>query len=255
MNQVVGTVRNHARRYRDLLDQQWSKTDWSRPQAEQVLRRMDQVLEQLPKARQQARQRILEGQAVPNAEKILSLYEADVHVIVRNKAGAPVEFANTLFLAENPQGLIIDWEFFAERAPADSDLLPRSVGRMEQAYGPILKAATADRAFDSKANQMGLAQEGIYNGVCPRSVQQLKERAKSWKFNRLQKRRGSTEGRIGIVKNVFLGAPMKSQGAKHRELRVAWTVLGHNLWVLARMQQRAEAEAAAQKAAAQKAAA
>jgi hypothetical protein len=87
---------------------------------------MDQVLEHLPKARQQARQRILEGQAVPNAEKILSLYEADVHVIVRNKAGAPVEFANTLFLAENPQGLIIDWEFFAERAPADSDLLPRS---------------------------------------------------------------------------------------------------------------------------------
>jgi hypothetical protein len=46
---------------------------------------------------------------------------------------------------------------------------------------------------------------------------------------------------------------MKSKGAKHRELRVAWTVLVHNLWVLARMQQRAEA--AAQKAAAQKAAA
>ena len=104
MDRLVGTVRNHARRYRELLDEHWERTDWTRPQAEQVLRRMDQVLEQLPKARQQARQRILQGELVPNEDKILSLYEADVHVIVRNKAGVEVEFGNTLFLAENPQG-------------------------------------------------------------------------------------------------------------------------------------------------------
>jgi hypothetical protein len=46
----------------------------------------------------------LQGELVPNEDKILSLYEADVHVIVRNKAGVEVEFGNTLFLAENPQG-------------------------------------------------------------------------------------------------------------------------------------------------------
>jgi hypothetical protein len=104
MDRLVGTVRNHARRYRQLLDERWEQTAWTRPQAEQVLGRMDQVLAQLPKARQQARQRILQGQLVPNEEKILSLYETDVHVIVRKKAGAEVEFGNTLFLAENPQG-------------------------------------------------------------------------------------------------------------------------------------------------------
>jgi hypothetical protein len=98
MDRLVGTVRNHARRYRELLDQNWQQTDWTRPQTEQVLGRMDQVLEQLPKARQQARQRILQGQLVPNQEKILSLYESDVHVIVRRKAGAEVEFGNTLLL-------------------------------------------------------------------------------------------------------------------------------------------------------------
>src|SRR5260370_818898 len=66
MDRLVGTVRNHARRYRQLLDKHWEQTDWTRPQAEQVLQRMDQVLEQLPKARQQARQRILQGQLVAN---------------------------------------------------------------------------------------------------------------------------------------------------------------------------------------------
>jgi IS5 family transposase len=241
MDRLVGTVRNHARRYRDLLDEQWSQTQWTRPQAEQVLRRMDQVLEQLPKARQQARQRILAGQLVANEEKILSLYEAEVRVVVRKKAGAEVEFGNTLLLGENPQGLIIDWELFRESAPADAQLLPRSVGRMEKAYGPQLKAIVADRGFDSQTNQIGLAEDGIYNAVCPRSVRQLKQRGHSWKFKQLQRRRAQAEGRVGILKNVFLGQPMRSKGFEHRELTVTWTILVHNLWVLARL---AQAEAA-----------
>lgn len=239
MDRLMGTVRGHARRYRDLLAERWEETDWTLPQTEQVLRRMDQVLEQLPKARKQARQRILAGQLVANEEKILSLYEPEVHVIVRQKAGAEVEFGNTLLLVENPQGLIIDWELFRQSAPADSALLPRSVGRMEQAYGPKLKAVAADRGFDSETNREGLAEDGIYNAVCPRSPRQLQQRSGSWKFKRLQRRRAQTEGRVGILKNVFLGRRMRSKGFVHRQLTVTWTVLVHNLWVLAR-QPRAE---------------
>jgi hypothetical protein len=241
MDRVVGTVRNHARRYRDLLNQRWSQTDWTRPQAEQVLRRMDQVLEQLPAARHQARQRILAGQLVANEEKILSLYEKDVQVIVRKKAGAEVEFGNTLLLGENPQGLIMDWEFFRESASADAQLLPRSVGRMERAYGHGLKAVAADRGFDNLTNRVGMEEDGIFNAVCPRSPQQLKRRVRSWKFKRLQRRRAQTEGRIGILKNVFLGQPMRSKGFENRELTVTWTVLVHNLWVIARLPQAEEA--------------
>src|SRR3989440_5904702 len=75
MDKLIATVANHARRYRQLLDEQWQKTQWTRPQAEQVLRRLDNVLEQLPAARKQARQRIIQEQPVANEEKILSLYE------------------------------------------------------------------------------------------------------------------------------------------------------------------------------------
>jgi len=199
----------------------------------------------LPKAREQARQRILEGQLVANEEKILSLYEAEVHVIVRKKAGAEVEFGNTLLLAENSLGVILDWELFRDSAPADSALLPRTVGRMEEAYGPKLKALAADRGFDSETNRVGLQAEGIYNAVCPRNPRQLKERNGSWKFKRLQRRRAQTEGRVGILKNVFLGRPMRSKGFAHRELTVTWTVLVHNLWVLARLPRVEAAQARA----------
>jgi IS5 family transposase len=238
MDRLVGTVRAHAQRYRDLLDREWAQTDWTRPQAEQVLARMDQVLEQLPKARQQARQRILAGQLVPNDEKILSLYESDVRVVVRKKAGAEVEFGNTFLLGENPQGLLLDWELFRESAPADPLLLPRSVGRMEAAYGRQVKAVAADRGFDSQTNQIGLESDRIYNAVCPRSPRLLEQRARSWKFKRLQRRRAQTEARVGIVKNVFLGQRPRSKGFAHRELAVTWTVLVHNLWVIARLPRR-----------------
>lgn len=248
MDRLMGTVRNHARRYRALLDENWQQTQWTRPQTEQVLRRMDQVLEQLPQARKQARQRILAGQKVANEEKILSLYESEVRVIVRKKAGAEVEFGNTLLLVENPQGLLMDWELFRESAPADAKLLPLSVGRMEQAYGQALKAVAADRGFDNETNRVGLADEGIYNGICPRCPRELKKRSRRWKFKGLQRRRAQTEGRIGIVQNVFLGGRMRSKGFMHRQLTVSWTVLVHNLWVLARLQPaemaQAESEAA-----------
>ena len=146
MDRLVGTVAAHARRYRILLDQQWDQTDWTRPQAEQVLGRIDQVLDQLPKARKQARERILSGRLVDNQEKILSFYEPEVRVIVRKKAGADVEFGNTLLVGENPQGFILDWEFFKESAPADSKLLQRSVERMKAAFGPVLSLREGSRS-------------------------------------------------------------------------------------------------------------
>jgi len=243
MDRVVGVVRHHARRYRDLLAQQWRQTQWTEPQTQQVLRRMDQVLTQLPQARRQARQRILGGQPVANEDKLLSFYEPEVHVIVRGKAGAEVEFGNVLLVAENPQGLIMDWELIRGIAPADSVLLPRSVGRMEQDYGAGLQALAADRGFDSQFNRAGLAQEGIYNAICPRDPQQLQQRGRSYKFRRLQGRRAQTEGRLGILKNVFLGGRLRSKGFAHRDLAVTWTVLVHNLWVLARLQRRAAEQA------------
>ena len=242
MDRVVATVCAHARRYRKLLDQQWEQTEWTRAQTEQVLRRMDQVLEQLPQARKQARQRILSGQLVDNQEKILSFYEPDVRVIVRKKAGAEVEFGNTLLLGENTQGLILDWKLFKETAPADARLLMPSVERMRQVFGPVLKAVVTDRGFDSAANQEALEQANIYNGMCPRSTHQLKQRGQSWKFKQLQQRRSQTEARVAIVKNVFLGQPLRSKGFEHRELSVGWVVLTHNLWVMARFSLAAQAQ-------------
>jgi hypothetical protein len=177
MKQQVKVVAGHARRHRAVLDQAWAQTDWTRPQAEQVLRRMDGVLALLPQAQKQAHERIIGERRVDNADKVLSLYETDTRVIVRGKAGGEVEFGNTLMLAEQKDGVIVDWQLHRDSAPADARQLPESLARMERAYGAgAIQALGTDRGFSSVANQTLLQAKGIYDGICPKSPGQLKER-------------------------------------------------------------------------------
>jgi len=238
MKKLVGVVRGHARRHRELLDQGWERTEWTRPQAEQILRRIDGVLELLPRARKQAHERIIGGRQVPNAEKILSLYDPDVRVIVRGKAGAEVEFGNTVLLGENRQGVILDYEIFREPAPADSQTLFGSLVRVWDATGQRVQAVVTDRGFFSASNRRTLQAGGTYDAMCPRQPAALRERMREERFARLQRRRGQTEGRIGILKREFLGRPMRAKGFAHRELALAWGVLTHNLWMFARLKKK-----------------
>ena len=245
MDKLIGTVAQHARRYRKILDEQWDKTQWTRPQVEQVLRRLDNVLDQLPAAREQAWQRIIQEQPVANQDKILSLYESAIQVVVRHKAGADVEFGNTLLLGESRQGLIMHWQLFEGSAPADARLVRSALEKTEENLQIKIKEAGADRGFDSASVQKWLEQEQIYNGICPRDPHQLKERLRSWKFVKLQRRRSQTEGRISIILHNFLGCPIRSKGFAHRQLAVGWGVLTHNLWVLARLSIRQAKDKAA----------
>jgi hypothetical protein len=238
MKKLVKIVANHARRHREALDQQWAETTWTRKQAEQVLKRIDGVLEQLPKARKQAHERIIGGRQVDNADKILSLYDADVHVLTRGKAGAEVEFGNTVLLGENKQGVILDYQVWKEQAPADVHVLVESLERVVVGLNQKVSAVAADRGFASKANSSGLKEAEIFDAICPRNPQELKERMKDKRFVRLQRRRSQTEARISIVQRGFLGRPMRAKGFAHRELAVAWGVLTHNLWMLARLRKR-----------------
>ena len=243
MKGLTRVVRAHAQRHRELLDAHWQETDWTRPQAEQVLERIDGVLAQLPQAVKQAHERIIGDRLVPNADKILSLYDADLHVIVRGKAGAAVEFGNTLLIVEQAQGLVVDWHLYQESAPADSRQVPASLERLVARLGEdVIRAVGGDRGFDSAANRALLEEKELFNGLCPRGAAEFKRRRHGARFVRTQRRRSQTEGRIGILKNDFLGRPLRAKGYAHRALGVVWSVLAHNLWVLARLETAAEAE-------------
>jgi IS5 family transposase len=238
MKKLMKLIEDHARRYRELLDNEWQKTDWTRKQVEQKLRQMDNILEQLPAAVRQAHERIIGERALAADEKLLSLYEPDTRVLVRGKAGARSEFGHKLLIAEQAQGLIVDWQVCEDGAPADSALLPGCLQYLYDQSGGQIKAAATDRGFDSAANHRLLEELGIKAYLCPKNPNELRQAMRDPEFAQVQKRRAQTEGRIGILKAKFLPGAVNAKGLKKRQEMTAWAILTHNLWLLARLPQR-----------------
>ncbi|MCK5249553.1 MAG: hypothetical protein KAJ98_06280, partial [Spirochaetaceae bacterium] len=232
MNRLMKTIESHGHRYRELLVNHWQESDLTSNEAQMVLKHLETILHQVPYAIEQARQRIIKGIKVDNSQKILSLYEGDVHVLIRGKSGAAVEFGNGLYLAENEDGLITDWQFLQGQPPADSSLVAESLKRLTGHYG-VIRSFTGDRGFHSSHNSYLLEGEGIYNAICPKSVPEMENRLCEGDFVRLQKRRANTEARISILKNNYIGKTLRSKGFKHRKRRVGLSILTHNLWLLA----------------------
>jgi hypothetical protein len=239
MKRQVKLVAAHARRHRDLLEKRWAETELSREEAQQILDRIDTILERLPWVVKQAHERIIGGRQVANEEKILSLYEGHAAVYVRGKAGAEVEFGSQLLLAEAECGLITDWELVCGNPEHDTVLLKRSLER----EGPWqVRRVVGDRGFDSKATREWLAARKVVNAIAPRDAGLLQMRLKDTSFQQLQMRRGQTEARIAIFKNAFLGSPLLAKGHQNQARLVAWNVLTHDLWLLAGLEKKAKVE-------------
>jgi hypothetical protein len=239
MKSLEKRIADHAAAHLAALKTRRDETDLSIGQAKQIINRMERVLDQLPTAIKQAHERIIGGRAIANEDKILSLYDDTVNVIVRGKAGANVEFGNKLWLGENRDGIIVDYKLYQDN-PSDSSLAKPALERLLDDQNLVVKQVWGDRGLASKFNSAMLERREICDGFCPRDVTVLADKlANEEGFRDGLKRRAGTEARIGIFKNVFLGRPLLAKGFKHRELAVGWAALTHNLWVVARM---AEAE-------------
>ncbi len=235
MKKLSKVIRGHAGTYYKILQKHWrERTDLSEGQANEVLKRINDVLTKLPEAIRQAHSRIITGLQIESKDKILSLFDDSARVVKRGKAGAEVEFGNTLFLAEQSDGFIVDWHLYEASAPSDAKMTIESINRMtERNIG--IKSVAGDRGCDSKRCQNLVVKKKIANNICPRNPHELIEKLQDNNFVFHQNRRSQTEGRIGIFKNNFTGSPIKNKKFEYKDISVAWAVLTHNLWVLARL--------------------
>jgi hypothetical protein len=234
MKKLMKKIQKHAQYHRDLLESKWEETKWSWPQAQQVIDRIDGILAQLPAAEKQAHERIIGERQVKNSEKILSLYETEIEVIVRGKLGRNVEFGNQLWIGEQRDGLILHHQMYKE-VVSDANILIPTVERIEERLGIEIEGVCADRGCGSKAHDNWLDSLGKENYVCPRVIEDLQEKMKNGEFAERQKRRSQTEGRISIFVHRFLGGLLRVKGFKNRNAAVNWAVLAHNLWKLAKI--------------------
>lgn len=250
MKRLLKKIGEHARRHLVIFNEQWTQAGFFPGEWQQLRKRMETMLELLPKVIHQAHERIIGGRKVVNAEKILSVYEPDVHVLVRGKSGKEIEYGNHCLLAENESGYIVDWKLYRGIAPGEPEQLRDSIRRQwGLKVDEELSVAVSDRGLNSKRNSRFLRRNKIVDATCPRNPEELKKRLNREEFRRLQKRRGSTEARIAILKNSRLGGRIRAKGFQNRSSTLAWAILSHNVWMLAR-QIQAEEEARSRKKAA-----
>ncbi len=235
MKKLMRTVEGLAQGHLEKLRQKAPSMGLGTGTIEMLAGKFTAILSQVDTIIHQAHERIIGERQVANKDKIFSLYEHDMHVIVRGKSGAEVEFGNTLFLAEQTDGLIIDWHLYKDQAPADSRMLPDHVERMKALYEETPKSVTGDRGFDGPFNTRALEGGAIDNNICPRNIVNLKERLDDEAFRAHQTRRAQTEARIAILLRNFTGNPAQKWGHENKERLCGWSVLMHNLWVLARL--------------------
>lgn len=98
------------------------------------------------RALDQAQRRVLAGEAVPNTEKVLSLFEPHTELLIRGKADKPVEFGHMVLLQQVERKFISDYEVF-ERRPSDKSLVDPILESHVRTFGRLPKALAADKGF------------------------------------------------------------------------------------------------------------
>jgi len=185
----------------------------------------------------QARRRVLEGEKVPNSEKILSIFEPHTELLKRGKAGKPVEFGHMVLLHEVEQQFISNYEVF-ERRPVDASLVDGVLEQHRQLFGKLPAALAADKGFYESMAKLSELETVIPNVSIAkkgsRSSSEI-EREHDPIFRMLQRFRAGIEGTISVMKRVF-----KMWRCLYRSFRsycssVGSHVFAHNLVVLARL--------------------
>jgi transposase, IS5 family len=189
----------------------------------------------------QARRRVLQGDQVPNAEKVYSIFEPHTDLIKRGKVLTPVEFGHKVFLAESARGLITQYEVL-DGNPSDEGHVAPSLERHTAAFGCAPQLYGCDRGFFSEENVLTCQRAGVEVISMPqRGGQKTPAREsyeKSRAFKKGQRFRAGIEGRISVL---FRGRGMKrclAEGRERFELLVGAAVLANNLLTIASLLSR-----------------
>jgi IS5 family transposase len=184
----------------------------------------------------QARRRVLDGEQVPTAEKIYSIFEPHTDLIKRGKVRTPLEFGHKVFLAESPKGLITQYEVLKGN-PCDEVHVAPSLKRHRRAFGRAAELYASDRGFFSAGNIASCVNDGV-NTVCiPQrggtKTPQRQAYERSAPFKQGQRFRAGIEGRISVLMRGRGMKRCRAEGAERFALFVGAAVLANNLMIIA----------------------
>jgi hypothetical protein len=183
-----------------------------------------------------ARRRVLEGENVPNDEKLFSMFEPHTQLYKRSKAGQPLQFGRLVLVYEDAAGFI-SHHHIMPRDAQDQDVIVEQTRKLQDRVDHQIEEASFDRGFHSPENQIELG--NIIKHPClpkPGSKQSVEQAAQaSVRFHRARRRHAGVESAIGALQSGN-GLVRCRDGTEVGFARyVALAVLGRNLHALGKL--------------------
>jgi IS5 family transposase len=215
--QVVEVLREIATEEAEKLQQQ----------AEHFLPLVEQVIDQTVR-------RVIDGEKVPAAEKVVSLFEPHTDIISRGKKEKPVEFGHKVWFDEVDGGIVSHYRIL-EGNPKDVGQWAPSLERHRELFDRPPDQASGDRGLYSPGNETLAIEMGVRRVILPksgyRSVERRQHEKQRW-FRRGRRYHQGVEGRISILKRRHGLDRCLYHGEDGFERWVGWGVIAHNLLVI-----------------------
>jgi IS5 family transposase len=233
--------------YQELLSLAQQTMAWAEQTQQQLKKRSEQRAKRLaetlahfvPLAQQviqQTTRRILQGQQVPAAEKIVSLFEEHTNIICRGKESHPVEYGHKVWLNEVEGGLVSHYRIL-EGNPSDEQQWKPSLKAHLKTFHQPPQQASGDRGLFSEPNEQLAHDLAVKHVILPkrgfRSKARLKHEHKTW-FVKGRHWHAGVEGRISILKRAHDLGRCLAHGLTGFHCWVGWGVIAGNLAVLGR---------------------
>src|SRR5262249_39087106 len=178
----------------------------------------------------QARTR-LAGQTPAGAARLVSLHDADAPPIRKGRIGKPGEFGDKAQVADNADGVILDYSVEYGAVPDAPQLAP-AVQRIHRRVQRVPRTITADRGYGEPAVERDLQALGVRTIAIPPQSQNV-PRPQSLEhqrgFRRHIKWRTGSEGRISYLKRCHGWDRTHLDGIKGAQIWCGHGVFAHNL--------------------------
>jgi IS5 family transposase len=183
----------------------------------------------------QTYRRVIQGQAVPAADKIVSLFEPHTASLCRGKAKPKeTEFGHKVWYAEVDGGLISEYRILAGNPPDAHQLRP-SLQHHRRVFGKAPRELSGDRGLYSLENERQARAAGVRRVCLPKpgfkSARRRRREHQPW-FRAARRFRNGIEGRISQLRRARGLNRCLNHGLAGMERWVGWGVITNNIAVI-----------------------
>ena len=182
--------------------------------------------------------RVLQGETIPHAEKVFSIFEEHTRWCAKGKLGKTAELGVPVAVVESRQQYVLHWQVMWEEQDVD---VACALVEGTQALYPQLSACSFDKGFHSPGNRQGL-DELLELNALPKKGRLTKadrEREGAPAFRAARQAHAGVESAINNLEQRGLGRVL-SRGAEGFERMVGLAVVAANLHRIGLVLQRRE---------------